>query len=60
MYILNGEIKSKTSGKIYVKTKYEILLQGNTKFFLQKDLGLLHFESCQNCMSSANLVAKIH
>ena len=24
----------------------------------QKVLGLLHFGSCQNCMSSANLVAK--
>ena len=26
-------------------------------FFLQKVLGLQHFGSCQNCMSSANLVA---
>ena len=28
--------------------------------FLQKVLGFLHFGSCQNCMSSANLVGKIH
>ena len=26
----------------------------------QKVLGLLHFRSCQNCMSSVNLVAEIH
>ena len=31
--IWNEEIKSETSGKIYMKT-YEILLQWNTKFFL--------------------------
>ena len=49
-------IRSKTSGKIYMKTKYEIFLQ----FFLQKVLFLLHFGSCQNCMSFANLVAEIH
>ena len=41
-------------------TKYEIFLQGNTKFFLQKVLDLLDFGSCQICMSSANLVAEIH
>ena len=29
-------------------------------FVLQKVLDLLHFVSCQNCMSSANLVAEIH
>ena len=29
-------------------------------FFLQNVLLLLHFGSCQNCLSSANLVAKIH
>ena len=28
-------------------------------FFLQKVLFLLHFGSCQNCMSSANFVAEI-
>ena len=43
---------------IYMKTKYEIFLQWNTKTFLQKVLFLLHFGPCQNCMSSANLVAK--
>ena len=43
-----------------MKTKYEIFLQRNTNFFLQKVLGLLHFGSCQNCMSPANLVAEIH
>ena len=32
----------------------------NTKFYFQKALGLLHFGSCQNCLSSANLVAEIH
>ena len=53
-------MKSKTSGKIYVKTNYEIFLQWNSTFFLQKVLGLLHFGSCQNWMSSANLVAEIH
>ena len=41
-------------------TKYEIFLQRNTKSFHQKVLGLLHFGSCQNCMSFANLVAEIH
>ena len=45
---------------IYMKTKYEIFLQWNTKTFLQKVLFLLHFGPCQNCMSSANLVAEIH
>ena len=34
-----------------MKLKYEI--------FIQKVLGLLHFGSRQNCMSSANLVAEI-
>ena len=29
-------------------------------FYLQKVLFLLHFGSCRNCMSSANLVAEIH
>ena len=33
--IWNEEIKSKTSRKIYMKTKYEIFLQWNTTFFLQ-------------------------
>ena len=33
---------------VCVKTKYGIFLQRNTKFFLQKVLGLLHFGSCQN------------
>ena len=28
---------------IYMKTKYEIFLQWNTNFFLQKVLRLLHF-----------------
>ena len=40
--------------------KYEIFLQWNTKFFLQKILGLLHFGSCQNCMNYANFVTEIH
>ena len=52
--ISNKEIKSKTSGKIYAKLKYEIFLQWNTKFFLQKVLDLLSF-----FMSSANIVAEI-
>ena len=47
IYIWNEEIKSKTSGKIYMKTKYEIFLQWNIKLFLQKVLFLLHFGSCQ-------------
>ena len=29
-------------------------------FFVQKVLFLLHFGSCQNCMSSADLAADIH
>ena len=58
--IWDEEIKSKTSRKIYMKTKYEIFLQWKTKVFLQKVLFLLHFGSCQNCMSSANLVVEIH
>ena len=28
--------------------------------FLQKVLGFLHFGSCQNCLSSANLAGRIH
>ena len=43
-----------------MKTRYEIFLPWNTKFFLQKVLFLVDFGSCQNCMSSANLVAQIH
>ena len=43
-----------------MKAKYKILLQWNTKYFLQKVLFLLHFGSFQSCMSSANLVAEIH
>ena len=39
--IWNEEIKSKSSGKIYMKTKYEICFQWNTKRFLQKVLFLL-------------------
>ena len=31
--IWNEEIRSKTSGKIYMKTKYDFVLQWNTKFF---------------------------
>ena len=50
------EIKSKTSGKIQLKLKYEIFLQRNTKETL---LGLLNFGSCPNYMSSANAVAEI-
>ena len=56
--IRNKEIRSKTSRKIYMKKKYETFLQWNTKFFLQKFLFVLHFGSCQNCMTSANLVAE--
>ena len=43
-----------------METKHEIFLQLNTNFVLQKVLGLIDFRSCQNCMSSANLVAEIH
>ena len=32
-HIWNKEMRSKTSGKIYMKTTYEIFLQWNTKFF---------------------------
>ena len=42
-----------------MKTKYEVFLQWNTKFFLLKVLGLLFFGSCQNCRSFASLVAEI-
>ena len=35
-------------------------LSNETLCFLQKVLGLLQFGSCQNCISSANLVAEIH
>ena len=45
---------------IYMKTKYAIFLQWNTKFVIPKVLFLLHFGLCQNCMSSANIVAEIH
>ena len=43
-----------------MKTKYEIFLQRNTNFFLQKVLFLLHFGFCQNCMNSVNLVTEIY
>ena len=33
IHIWNEELKSKTSGKIYMKTKYEIILQCSTFFF---------------------------
>ena len=59
IYIWKEEIRSKTSRKIFMKTKYEIFLQGNTIFFLQKVL-FHHFGSCQNYIGSANLVAEIH
>ena len=42
-----------------MKLKSEIFLQCNTKLSLQKVLGLLSFESCPNCISSANIVAEI-
>ena len=42
-----------------MKFKYEIFLQWNTKFSLQKVLGHLSFGSCPNCMSSANNIAQI-
>ena len=48
-----------TSGKIYVKLKYEIFLQWNTKFSLQKVLGLLNFRSSSNYMNSVNVVKEI-
>ena len=44
---------------IYMKMEYEIFLQQNTKFSLQKVLGLLSFGPCPNCLSSANIVAEI-
>ena len=37
----------------------EIFLQWNNKVFLRKVLGLLHFRSCQSCISNANHVAEI-
>ena len=37
----------------------QIFLQLITKILLQKVPGLLHFESCQNFMSTANRVAEI-
>ena len=53
-------MKSKTSRKIYLKSKYQIFLQCNTIFFLQRVLSHLHFGPCQNCMSSENLAEEIH
>ena len=41
------------------KILYEIFLQWNTIFFLQKVTGVLHFESCQNYTSSANLAGEL-
>ena len=43
-----------------MKTKYQIIVQGNTKFLLRKVLFRIDFGPCQNCMSSANLIAEIH
>ena len=45
---------------VCVILKYKIFPQSNTKFFLQNVLGLVHFGSCQNYMSSTNFVAEIH
>ena len=42
------------------KLESEIFLQQSTKIFLQKVWGLLHFRSCQNCMSTAYLVEEIN
>ena len=42
-----------------MKLRYEIFLQWNTKFSLQKVPGLLSFWLCPNCISSANIVAEI-
>ena len=42
-----------------MKIKYEIFYN-ETLFFLQKFLFLLHFGSCQNCMSSGDLVAEVN
>ena len=42
-----------------VKLKYKIFPQWNTKFSLQKVLGLLSFGSWSNCMNSANVVAEV-
>ena len=56
IYIWNYERKSKTSRKIYIKTKYQIFLQWNTKFFFSESsvssafwiLRKLH-ELCESC-----------
>ena len=54
--IWNKEIRNKTSGKIYMKTKYEIFLQWNTKFFswessLSSTFWILPklYELCESC-----------
>ena len=51
IYIWNWERKSKTSRKIYMKTKYETFPQWNTKLLIQKVLFLLHSRSCQNSIA---------
>ena len=58
--IWNEEIRSNTSGKYIWKRNMKSFSNETLNFFLQKVLFLLHFGSCQNCMSSANLVAEIH
>ena len=42
------------------KEKAKLAEKWGTNFVVQKVLFLLYFGSCQNCMSSANLVAEIH
>ena len=59
-YVYENWKKSKTSGKLYVKLKFELFLEGSTKYFLQKLLVLNYFRSCQNSNNPANFVAEIH
>ena len=39
--------------------KYEIFLQRNTKFSLQKVMGIQSFGSCPKCVSSVNVVTEM-
>ena len=63
IYETRNQKAAKLGGGGYVKTKYEFFnsfSHESLKFFSSQSSGPPPFASCQNCMSSANLVTEIH
>ena len=58
--IRNEEIRSKTCRKHIWKRNMKSFSNETLNSFLQKVLFLLQFGSCENCMSSANVVPETH